>query len=1214
WQAPNTEFTRSFGLFETTTFESDLDDFPPSTMESAGFLPFETGTTASDVNMLSSTYLNGIKVDKAWVVEERERATPAVLSSTVKNRALKLSANPNYLGSIETTSATGSSGRDTLTLRVRASVDDNYVAIYREGHSFANYIFKANVTVNSMSDDEASVSIYGYYQDEWNYIEGRLIQKSTLTSGSANSSYTFTAEIRQLKDGVESILKTGNITSGYDPRRLDNGTWNLGLKISSTAGTVDFTVQKNGTGTVYSLSNSFTLSASVPDGGTVAVNARDAAATFEVSMTDISSNPVAEVANSAAAAWHLGGRLTAASANRWTFAPTPAKLTRVIPAVKYRVNVYRDGIGNNNAVAPVPTSTEDWDQDWDDIGSEDVERTTSSLAWQNVTIPMHLWDDVFIQIKPTGTDGALVVDDLNVYDWRGLTLYDDQLSENDPFEELPWKATYAVRSNVDGSVMYELNRTRANPDENQMIVSPLLEDGIGDLLFNYRVPTGNVKFSVQTLRSNGAVDRTLLTTNVLAGATTERMYVAALTNMTGRFRVIVDPVASSADGVLYIDNLKATDYPDVGDTSWEAYNLLISTYDWNPEIKFDGAANTDFRSATVNDSYTNNTPLGVSYDTDEPFLQSPKIETGIGEVSFWYRRYPGATKPGKIYLRAAKVETDFDNNPGAVITLGVADLNPASGTYPSQVACLEDITNVTSDVWAYFSVEFYKADYKILRFYGDTETGARTMLDNIIVTEPVRSSIDIESVELIPAIPLYTDDVGVRVNLANPRMNPSNIKVYLLYTVGTNQWGRENWSGSAASVELEKDPEDAYLFSATNAIPKLPIDTVVQYSVKVTYEGIFPEDVYYGDDFVNPTWYEPIDLNEQYAADGKSAYYYVFSVGTNVVFINEYLPYAYSFGAYYGFDEQYVELIGVDKGNVANWRLEHVKVESSTYQDDIWWTNVLKPGAKFESRFVSGSQEPTGKGWGFFTLGCSGVNTSNINFGAVSPNPIIVDQELFPSYLYLPDYTGFTPGYESYGMGVPGALCLRRSMGAYVHRVVWGDATTVNPLVERGYTYCGNRGTAATARRRAFMWADNADQINPALAWVLLSSSLYSPGYYNDGQAELIWTVEPAEEDEPTVNPQIGQPQITSITVGETAATVVFDVWTINDVALTPQDSFTWYIETSEDPTFADPTAYEITTDISAPSDGSPSSYSVNVDFGVPASQSLFYRIKAVHP
>jgi len=728
------------------------------------------------------------------------------------------------------------------------------------------------------------------------------------------------------------------------------------------------------------------------------------------------------------------------------------------------------------------------------------------------------------------------------------------------------------------------------------------------------VPTGNVKFSIQTLQINGAVDRTLLTTNVLAGATTERMYVAALTNMTGRFRVIVDPVASSANGVLYIDNLKATDYPDVGDTSWEAYNLLISTYDWNPEIKFDGAANTDFRSATVNDSYTNNTPLGVSYDTDEPFLQSPKIETGIGEVSFWYRRYPGATKPGKIYLRAAKVETDFDNNPGAVITLGVADLNPASGTYPSQVACLEDITNVTSDVWAYFSVEFYKADYKILRFYGDTETGARTMLDNIIVTEPVRSSIDIESVELIPAIPLYTDDVGVRVNLANPRMNPGNIKVYLLYTVGTNQWGRENWSGSAASVELEKDPEDAYLFSATNAIPKLPIDTVVQYSVKVTYEGTFPEDVYYGDDFVNPTWYEPIDLNEQYAADGKSAYYYVFSVGTNVVFINEYLPYAYSFGAYYGFDEQYVELIGVDKGNVANWRLEHVKVESSTYQDDIWWTNVLKPGAKFESRFVSGSQEPTGKGWGFFTLGCSGVNTSNINFGAVSPNPIIVDQELFPSYLYLPDYTGFTPGYESYGMGVPGALCLRRSMGAYVHRVVWGDATTVNPLVERGYTYCGNRGTAATARRRAFMWADNADQINPALAWVLLSSSLYSPGYYNDGQAELIWTVEPAEEDEPTVNPQIGQPQITSIALGETAATVVFDVWTINDVALTPQDSFTWYIETSEDPTFADPTAYEITTDISAPSDGSPSSYSVNVDFGVPASQSLFYRIKAVHP
>jgi hypothetical protein len=187
-------------------------------------------------------------------------------------------------------------------------------------------------------------------------------------------------------------------------------------------------------------------------------------------------------------------------------------------------------------------------------------------------------------------------------------------------------------------------------------------------------------------------------------------------------------------------------------------------------------------------------------------------------------------------------------------------------------------------------------------------------------------------------------------------------------------------------------------------------------------------------------------------------------------------------------------------------------------------------------------------------------------------------------------------------------------MGAYVDRVVWGASVTAEPLVQRGYTYAGLRGSSANARRLVFIWSYNLDQEDPALAWMIDVESAYSPGYFNKGEALLIGTVVPSDEEEPTNEPIVGQPQITSITVGETAATVVFDVWTTNDVALTPQDPFTWYIETSEDPTFANPTAYEITTDISAPSDGTPSSYSVDVNFGVPASQSLFYRIKAVHP
>ena len=601
WQAPNTEYTRSFGLNETTSFESDLDNFPVTTMESAGFLPFETGTTPSDVNMLSGAYLNGIKVDKAWVLEERERATPAVLTSTVKNRALKLSANPlvRGLGSIETTSATGSDGRDTLTLRVRASVDDDNVAYYRFGDSFLNYIVKAKTTVSSMSDDEASISVYGYYQDPLNYLEGRLIQKSALVSGNATPTYSLTAEIRQMKNGVETVLKTGNINANADARRITDGTWYLILKISTTGNQVDFTVAKNAESPVLLTQNSsFTLDASVPAGGTIAVNARDAAATFGMVVTDLGGGSVApfsSVQTSAPSDWYRGGLMSGTTSLRWnavqgTGGTSPTALTRVIPTVKYRVNVYRSGLDTNNVVAPVPTSTEDWDSDWDDLGTADAERTTSSLAWQAVSVPMHLWDEVFIQIKPTGSDGALVVDDLNVYDWRGMTLYDEDLSENDPFEKLPWKATYAVRTALNGNVMYELNRTRANPDENQMIVTPLLVDGVGDLRFNYAVRQGVVTFVVERLFASGAATVPLYQTTVPAGTgmVVRTCSVPVFAYGGGKFRIRIVNDACSSDGVLLVDDLKATNFPDFyGDGVWDDSDGDIAPDWWEVEHGLD---------------------------------------------------------------------------------------------------------------------------------------------------------------------------------------------------------------------------------------------------------------------------------------------------------------------------------------------------------------------------------------------------------------------------------------------------------------------------------------------------------------------------------------------------------------------------------------------------------------------------------------------------
>ncbi len=1222
WQASNTEFTRSFGLYETDTFQSDLVGKSPTVMDSAIITPFEVGTTVSP-SILNSEYLNGLRVDKSWLIQERVK-TPAD-PVPILNRAVKVSASPTSWGrgSIQTTSDSASDGRDTLTMRVRASMDDDNFAIYKRGVFFENYKVTAEAKTLSMSDGNPSVSVYGYYQDKNNYLEARLTQERNTTT---NNDF-LTLKLIQAKSGVVTTLKTVNYTAG-NPKLNAANEWWLMLTISSSGpsgGTALFQIGNNSATAVATTTPAVGFTIDYPNvfiGGTIAVNSRDAQTEMQVSMTTDTgtlTTDFSNVATSTMSSWDLAGYMDVSGLPRWTLAQgsgsaNPTMLKREIPNVKYKVSVYRNGLETGDFVAPIPSSGSDWNYAWDLFGTGDDEKSVNTFTYQNVSIPMHLWDNVFIQIAPTGSDGYLVVDDPAVKAWRGQTIYDPALSPNDPDEELVWKSTYAVISDYDrGDLGYELARSRANPAADQMIVSPLLVGGIGDILFNYVVTAGNVSFSVESLRQNGQVHQTLMTTNVYAGVsnTISRMYVAALTNITGRLRIRVNNSASSTNGVLVIDNLKATNYPNAGDTSWEAYNVLISTFDFNPGIKFDGAANTDFRSAVINNSYTANTPLNVAYDDDKPYLQSPKIDTGIGEVSFWYRKYPGTSGyAGKLYLKAAKNVSDPED---LWITLGIGDLNTNAPAYTQQAVDLNGLTNITTDVWSYFSVEFYKADYKIFRIYGDIDSSERVMLDNIIVTEPVRTSIDIASVELIPAVPLYTDQVGVRVDLTNPRMNPTDIRVYLLYVIGTNTWGRANWENSAVEVELTQDDNDPYLFAVTNAIPKNSIDTVVQYSVKVEYSGTFPSPVYYGDEFVNPDWYEPVDLNAQFASAGKSAYYFVFSVGTNCVFINEFLPYGYFafWDTYAGLSEQYVELIGTDNGNVANWKLEHIKVSASSQTDVSMWTNVLTSTAKFTSRFVSGFAGPTDKGWGFYTLGCDGVSVTNTHFN--SANPIIVDQVLFPASLYTPGYTGFANPAKPVGLGVPGGLCLKRSMGAYVDRVAWGELVDIGNLVQRGYKNAGTRGSGTSVYRKVFAWAQDAS--GESLGWLLKDEDQYSPGYFNTKQAELIWTIDAASDEEPSTPPEVAV-SIKSIQLDATKATIQFAVSSTNGIALTTGNGFTWYIETSEDVSFT--TLVEpvqaISGDITAPDTGAESLYSVEVNFGAPVSPALFYRLKAVHP
>ncbi len=887
----------------------------------------------------------------------------------------------------------------------------------------------------------------------------------------------------------------------------------------------------------------------------------------------------------------------------------PSILTRKAPTVWFGVEVYRtqSETATNLFTAPIGQISGGrqaaWDDDWDAYHGHaaDGVQSVASWRWQTVEFPMAFWDDAFLNIRAysehpdTGADSLalLAVDSMEVAEWRGKTVSDPEGSSSD----IGWRATYAAVAQDPNSRegrVYELNRSRANPNRTgssvrQGVTTPLLEKGVGDISFTYTVANHPVYVSVGVVDAYGTwIPYAEEELPVTEKPTPYYVYIA--TNLTGRIRVTTDDPSPACRtngqlGTLYVDNLRATDYPAVGSTSWEVYNALVSTFPSNVsqranlserdlrKAKFDGVSDAvrNYRSAVLNDSRTqgtiNNTPLDEYY----PHLQTPTIETGIGEVSFWYRasddngRPPA--KPAKIRLMAA----ESANVPAELwdeltVTNLYSDISE-NPDYPLQVAAMEGLSNVTNKNWTYFNVEFYEQNYRVLRVVADgaaVEAGDfnRVMLDNVLVTEPVRSSIDVGAFRFVPDIPVNTKDTDAEVTLVNPRMNPTEIQVWLdwyaapgvvsnvaietvSYAVRTNYagpfykpvelddgrtvqaeyyipnvwteelrsvnetrypgvlnksgaerpWGYETWSnrwagtmsgGSpiAGSIPMTNVPNTlVYCTSAPIPTSLMQPDMVLQYCVKVDYKGRFHEPVYSelqgevknGYRFENPPWYDPIDLNVPMGTTNKPvSYAFVFSCTTNVVFINEFRPAAKTTGP-----DTFVELMGPAGSSVANWRLEHYGTVANVLSPKrIAWTNIVEEGAKFVPA-NNGADPAVNKGWGFWVLASYRAAED-----FADRDPAVATQELFPAEIADKNTSG--------PMTVPGAMRLRRSMGAYVDKVVWGQQ---------------NRVSAFLSDEEQFQWAGNLSSGTRSITKDDLKgnwnqTAAFTPGGYNEGEED----------------------------------------------------------------------------------------------------------------
>ena len=995
----------------------------------------------------------------------------------------------------------------------------------------------------------------------------------------------------------------------------------------------------------------------------------------------------------------------------------PTILTRPAPQVFYGVRTYRtseEEFPEGQFTAPVPFYqggvTRDWDDEWDSYNGHDGDgiKSVAQYRWKDVSFAMDLWDQTYLSIKALSKDangtlskGNLAVDSISCDDWRGVTVWDKDYPDEAISAVSSFQATYAAIA-ADGRTgrRYELNRSRANPGRKQALTTPQLVHGVGDILFTYEVADHPVKVSVQLGDWTGSEWSDLEGgTSVLEAGSSGTMYVACLTNISGRLRIVADdPTEESRAhgqlGTLYVDNVRATDYPNTGDTSWEVYNALVSTFPPDVaqraippldalhlrKLKFDGAtaAASTFRSAVLNDGEASQTPHGNVFDEHAPFIQTPSIETGVGEVSFWYRASPDNTGPAHLKLMVAKAGSTPDAQWRELTTDDLYWDSEKYATaeedkeYMRQKAALEALSSITTTDWTYFSVEFYQQDFRLLRVFGENDGDNRVMLDNVLITEPVRSSIDVGAIEFTPGAPLSTKPTDVTVRLVNPRMQPEDIRVFLEWYAGTGpiaefgitnttyevltntttqtedlgngytlvhtvttiktndfhdvdvtrfraslqnperDWGYERWRSVGAQPAIRGEiaftnaPGQPYTFLSSSPIPtdEFEPDTVVQYCVRVEYTGRFASPVYSelqgrvknGYWFTNPDWYYPIDLNEAFStAERPVSHFYVFSCPNDTVFFNEFRPWM---GQGNHQDKQFVELIGPKGADIRNWRVEHYGIANGALNVDwVYYTNVLGqallPGR--QAAFREAYNQTTNKGWGVYVLGCSSIADR--------------DETLFPAAFEENGDAGDSHPF----LNVPGALRLRRSMGAWADRIAWGRPNNLTDFTRAGFAWANNIGSFTRDQYIWWTFAREGDANTDSLVWNTTATGT-TGGFNQSEEMFLPSLLDGSGEEKETA--LVAAPVITGLELAEDGENyrISFEVCVTNGIALDASAKYTWDVEEtgelSEDADWISMSEMGRVAmpAITAPADGTAVSYSVEIPYDRTV---RFFRIKA---
>ena len=497
---------------------------------------------------------------------------------------------------------------------------------------------------------------------------------------------------------------------------------------------------------------------------------------------------------------------------------------------------------------------------------------------------------------------SLLLDDLTLTSWYAdtKTMNEWTAAESWITDEYNFGFGNGISTGRGHSCEFDATRDDSENSTNQFLVGPQMSNGVSSVSFQYlRGDSNPVSFKLEWRNANQPdawQEFSPPISKTFSGTVGQwQLATYTLNQISNMFIRILH--TSGSEGRLFLDDIQFAQVP-AGNT-WQGDNLAVVDVPSDPARAFRGS------TGNLNNGFTN--PGSPPPLEPKPVLQSPPLAPPIGEVSFWYKEHTDGGAPAKLSI----------------------ELSQDSFSWVQLAA----FNATTSGEFKYFSTSFYETAYQYVRIVNDITAGDRVALDDIVIAQPIASEIVTSNLTISPVAPLDEDDVHVSVILRDLFDDPSNIVVQLIYFDGTNKWdfttsGLETnkwqqFEGATHSMSLIATNEDgrSFTYKTDTPIPNMPLDTVVQYFVQVTWDGDHSDVTSPAREktFENPAWYTPIDLNTEIGAGSNDIpYYIVLSAPPGAVWINE----VNARELISSEAKQFVELAGWAGTDINNWTLE----------------------------------------------------------------------------------------------------------------------------------------------------------------------------------------------------------------------------------------------------------------------------------------------------